>query len=122
MKLTREELERRKLARKIEVRIITDPAERARRKVENEAARLLDDGTDMVVTDALYAIAQGAKRGRNLLNVVAQLSAHLTPEQQLGLAERLPDILSREALAVLTERSAKRLAEVPETPPRSEAG
>ena len=122
MKLSREELKRRSEARKIEVRIITDPAELARRKEEYKAARLLDDGTDMVVHDALYATALGAKRGRNLLNVVAKLSAHLTPEQQLGLAERLPDVLSREALAVLAGRIASRLAETPATTPRSEAG
>ena len=74
----------------------------------------------MIVTDALHAIAEGAKRGwkRNLLNVVAQLTSHLTPEQQLGLAERLPDVLSREALAVLAERISARLAEMS----RSEAG
>ncbi len=118
MKISREELERRKQARKIEVRIITDPAELAKRKEEYKAARLLDDGTDMVVHDALYATAQGVKHGRNLLNVVAQLTTHLTPEQQLGLAERLPDVLSREALAVLAERIAAHLAEMS----RSEAG
>ena len=106
MKMTREEIERRKKARKIVVRVITDPAELARGKEAYKAARLLDDGTDMVVTDALYAIAQGAKRGRNLLNVVAKLCAHLTPEQQLGLAERLPDLLSPEARVVLAARLA----------------
>jgi hypothetical protein len=104
--MTREEIERRRKARKIEVWTITDPVELARREEQHKAARLLYDGTDMVVTDALYAIAQGAKRGRNLLNVVAKLCAHLTPEQQLGLAERLPDILSPEARAALASRLA----------------
>ena len=122
MKHSPEEIKKRREARNIQVTIITDPAELAKRKEEYKAACLLDDGTDMVVHDALYATAQGAKRGRNLLNVVSQLSAHLTPEQQLGLAERLPDVLSREALAALAERIAVRLAETPDTTPRSEAG
>ena len=105
MKTTKEQVKRR-IEPRVEVFRITDPDEIARSKAECA----LDDGTTMVVEDALYAIAEGEKRGRNLLNVVAQLSTHLTPEQQLGLAERLPDILSPEALAVLSERIAARLA------------
>ena len=113
MKHSPEEIERRNEARKAQVTHITDPAELARLTAEHKAARLFDDGTDLIVADALHAIDEGLHRGRkrNLLNVVAQLSTHLTPEQQLGLAERLPEILSREALAVLAERIAARLAD-----------
>lgn len=118
MKHSPEEIKKRREARNIKVTIITDPAELARRKEQHKADRRRDDGTTMVVENTLCAIAEGANRGRNLLNVVAQLTSHLTPEQQLGLAERLPDVLSREALAVLAERISARLAELS----RSEAG
>jgi hypothetical protein len=113
MKHSPEEIKKRREARNIQVTIGTDPAERAKHKEERKAYLLLDDGTDLIVSVALYAIADGVKRGRkrNLLNVVAKLCSHLTPEQQLGLAERLPDVLSREALAALAERATARLKE-----------
>ena len=60
----------------------------------NKARRLLDDGTAMIVQNVLYAIEDGADRGRDLLNVVVRLIGHLTPEQRRGLAERLPTLLS----------------------------
>ena len=107
MKHSPEEIKKRREARNIQVRLITDPAERAKRREEHKADLLRDDGTTMVVEDALYAIAEGANRGRNLLNVVAQLCTHLTPEQQLGLADRLPDLLSPEARAALAARLAR---------------
>ena len=67
-----------------------------------------DDGTDMIVGDALHEMEDRRRRGRifNLLKVVVQLAEHLTPEQQLGLAERLPDILSPEARGALAARLA----------------
>lgn len=59
-----------------------------------EASRRHDNGTDMVVQNALDTIADGAHRGRNLLDVVVRLIGHMTPEQKRGLAERLPDLLA----------------------------
>ena len=67
-----------------------------------------DDGADLIVADALHEIEDRRRRGRkhDLLKVVIQFTEHLTPEQQLGLAERLPDILSPEARAALAVRLA----------------
>ena len=59
-----------------------------------EAMRRLDNGTAMIVQNTLYAIEDGAHKGRNLLDVVVRLIGHMTPEQQRALAERLPDLLA----------------------------
>ncbi len=59
-----------------------------------EKAVRLDNGTAMVVQNTLYAIEDGAHKGRNLLDVVVRLIGHMTPEQRLGLTERLPDLLT----------------------------
>ena len=69
-----------------------------------------DNGTDMVVHNALDTIADGAHRGRNLLDVVVRLIGHMTPEQKRGLAERLPGLLADAAPAA------------PNGVPHSEAG
>lgn len=53
-----------------------------------------DNGTEMVVQNALDTIADGAHKGRNLLEVVVRLIGHMTPEQKRGLAERLPVLLA----------------------------
>ena len=53
-----------------------------------------DNGTAMVVQNALDTIRDGAHKGRNLLEVVVQLIGHMTPEQKRGLAERLPGLLA----------------------------
>ena len=66
--------------------------EEGRRRYE-EAVRH-DNGTAMVVQNALDAIQDGAHKGRNLLDVVVQLIGHMTPEQTRGLAERLSGLLA----------------------------
>jgi hypothetical protein len=53
-----------------------------------------DNGTVMVVQNALDTIRDGAHKGRNLLDVVVQLIGHMTPEQKRGLAERMPALLT----------------------------
>lgn len=59
-----------------------------------EKAVRLDNGTAMVVQNTLYAIEDGAHKGRNLLDVVVRLIGHMTPEQRLGLREKLPELLT----------------------------
>ena len=73
-----------------------------------EEYRRNDDGTDLIVANAMHDIEDRLRRGRkcDLLKVVAQFCEHLTPEQQLGLAERLPGLLSPEARAALSARLA----------------
>ena len=53
-----------------------------------------DNGTAMIVQNALDTIADRPHTGRNLLDVVVRLIGHMTPEQKRGLAERLPDLVS----------------------------
>ena len=70
---------------------------------------------ELIVANALHDIEDDIRRGRrrDLLEVVVTFCDYLTPEQQVGLAQRLPAILSPEALAALAARLAT---------PRSEAG
>ena len=63
------------------------------RRLYEEAVRL-DNGTGMVVQNALDSIQDGAHKGRNLLEVVARLIGHMTPDQKRGLSERLPGLLA----------------------------
>jgi hypothetical protein len=56
-----------------------------------------DNGTAMVVQNALDTIQDGAHKGRNLLDVVVRLIGHMTPEQKRGLADRLPALLADDA-------------------------
>jgi hypothetical protein len=58
-----------------------------------EASLRLDNGTAMIVQNALDTIADRPHTGRNLLDVVVRLIGHMTPEQKRGLAERLPALL-----------------------------
>ena len=62
-------------------------------KARYEESLRHDNGTVMVVQNALDTIQDGAHKGRNLLDVVVQLIGHMTPEQKRGLAERLPALL-----------------------------
>ena len=79
------------------------------RRLYEEAIRR-DNGTAMIVQQALDSVADGAECGRNLLDVVAGLIAHLTPEQRRGLAERCPDLFAGDGPAA------------PNGVPRTEAG
>ena len=73
-----------------------------------EEYRRNDDGADLIVANALHEFEERLRRGRkcDLLKGVLQFAEHLTPEQQLGLAERLPDILSPEARGARAARLA----------------
>lgn len=55
------------------------------------------------MANALHEIEDRLRRNRkcDLIKVLLQFAVHFSPEQQLGLAGRLPDLLSPEARAAL---------------------
>ncbi len=76
-----------------------------------EEANRKRDRNQQVIMDVLDALEHPAHRGkRDLVGILAGLMKHLTPEQAVAFAEKLPALLPAEAVAALASATRERVA------------